>query len=146
MLQDYSEKNWWTSLVVCSRESISVFSLLIFNCVSRAHHQRCSPVLFGIILEHSSSNSTFFQISILSSSIEIIEFSSISRNHTNHESFTRDRVKRSCDLELPFYPCRTKWTVYFHLRIEIMERPLSPRTGLCRIARWSQVPGSLIQN
>ena len=41
-----SKRNWWTYLVVCSRESISIFSLLIFNCVSRAHHQICSPVSF----------------------------------------------------------------------------------------------------
>ena len=35
--------------------------------------------------------------------------------------------------------------IYFHLRVGNMERPLSPRTGLYRIAR-SEVPGSLIQN
>ena len=38
--------------------------------------------LFEITLEHSSSNNTFFQISILRSRIEIIEFFSILRNYT----------------------------------------------------------------
>ena len=36
-------------------------------------------------MEYSSTNNTFFQISILSSRIEIIEFSSISRNQTKHK-------------------------------------------------------------
>ena len=89
-----SKRNWWTYLVACSRESISIFSLLIFNCVPRAHHQRCSPILFGITLEHSSTNSTFFQISILCSRIEVIEFSSISTNHTKYVPYYMNVIIR----------------------------------------------------
>ena len=74
-------------MVVCSRKSISIVSLLILNWVSRAHHQRCSPVLFGITLPQLSSKNIIFQISILCSRIEIIEFFSILRNHTIYNQF-----------------------------------------------------------
>ena len=47
--------------------------------ISKYVHQ----FLFEITLEHSSSN-TFFQISILCSRIETIEFWSILRNQTNY--------------------------------------------------------------
>ena len=49
--------------------------------ISKYVHQ----FLFEITLEHSSSSNTFFQISILSSRIEIIEFFMILRNHTSHD-------------------------------------------------------------
>ena len=60
------------------REKIEIDSL---EHTTKYVHQ----FLFEITLEHSSSNSTFFQISILCSRIEVIQFSSISTNHAKHD-------------------------------------------------------------
>ena len=81
-----SKRNWWTSLVMGSRNAIE--NQKGKNEIDSLEHttKYVHQFLFEITLEHSSSNSTFFQISILCSRIEAIQFSSISTNHTTHDS------------------------------------------------------------
>ena len=76
----------------CVLESISIFSSLIFYWVSSRNFlepitKDVHKCFFEITLEHSSTNSAFFQISILSSRIEIIEFFSILRNQTTYSLY-----------------------------------------------------------